>query len=80
MWSDKDKVWTHFRMDILSTSKEDGSFLANYLRYSGMQKLHTPTLEIVDLQRYKIISQQKKVGIALRERTDTPFVFVIGKN
>jgi len=80
MWSGKNKVWTHFRMDILSTSKEDGTMLANYLRYSGMQKLHTSALEVIDLQRYKIISQKTKVNIALQNRTDTPFIFIIGKN
>jgi hypothetical protein len=34
----------------------------------------------MDLQRYKLIKQEKKVKAALRDRLNVPFVFLVGKN
>jgi hypothetical protein len=55
-------------------------FLASFLRHNSNSKNYISSLEIIDLQKYKIIKQDAKVRVALRERANIPFVFVVGKN
>ncbi len=80
MWSGEHKVWIQHRSDILATDKDDALFLAKYIKVTAIAKTYVSALEVIDLQRYKIINRRVKVQIALRERTDMPFVFVVGKN
>ncbi|RYE26068.1 MAG: hypothetical protein EOP51_01905 [Sphingobacteriales bacterium] len=80
MWSKQHKVWIQFRGDILATDKEEGQFLATHLRASAIARTYVGSLEIIDLQKYRLITRTVKVKIALRERMDTPFVFAVGKN
>ncbi|MES2701363.1 MAG: hypothetical protein V4649_01935 [Bacteroidota bacterium] len=55
-------------------------FLASYLRYTDLSKNYASAMEVIDLQRYRVIKQDTKVRIALRDRLHIPFVFVVGKN
>ena len=82
MWSGEkhNKVWIHFRTDILATGWQEGDYLAQYIRTSAISKSYLTSLEVIDLQRYKIITRKVKVKVALNERIHTPFVFAVGKN
>lgn len=80
MWDRRNKVWLQFRRDIISADIPSGIFLADYLRHVAIQRIHTHHLEIIDLQRYKVISTPKKVRAALTERSEIPFIFITGKN
>lgn len=80
MWNGQDKVWLKYRKDIIAADTPSASFLSSYLRQMAIHKTYHSHLEVIDLQRYKIIKQEPKVKIALRERSTIPFVFVIGKN
>ncbi|RYD55535.1 MAG: hypothetical protein EOP56_15590 [Sphingobacteriales bacterium] len=79
MWGE-DKVWLHYRKDIMAADMSAASFLSGYLRNLTVTRLYTNNLEVIDLQKYKVIKQAPKVHTALRERTTVPFVFVVGKN
>jgi hypothetical protein len=80
MWSGQDKVWLHYIKDIMAADVYSAVFLASYLRYTSMSKSYIATMEIIDLQKYKIITQKNKVRKALKERKDVPFVFPFYKN
>lgn len=77
---DRNKVWLHYVKNIIAADVPSAVFLASYLRYTGISKEYAVALEIIDLQKYKVIRQAAKVRIALRERLHIPFVFVVGKN
>jgi hypothetical protein len=76
----KNKFWLHYVKNIIAADVPSAVFLASYLRYTDISKEYIGSLEIIDLQKYKVIGQRKKVAIALQERAKIPFVFVVGKN
>ncbi len=80
MWRGQQKTWIHYRNDIVASDVNTAIFLSAYLRQVSIHRLYTNTMEIADLQRYKLIKQSRKVGIAVRERLGIPFVFAINKN
>jgi hypothetical protein len=80
MWSGHDKVWLHYLKDIIAADIYSAVFLASYLRYTGMNKSYISTLEVIDLQKYKVIRQKAKVRKSLKEKKGMPFIFVICKN
>jgi hypothetical protein len=80
MWSGSNKVWLQHRKDIMAAETADGKFLADYLRFMTLNRSYISNIEVVDLQRYRVIKEQNKVRIALAQRIDVPFVFIIGKN
>lgn len=80
MWQGQHKAWLQFRMDILATDIASGVFLSDYLRHVSIHDIHTHSLEIADLQRYKLLKKPQKVKIMLRDRVYVPFIFVFGKN
>lgn len=79
MWRGN-KVWLHYVKNIIAADVPSAVFLASYLRYSGITKDYASYLEIIDLQKYKVIKKTAKVQAALRDRVHIPFIFVVGKN
>jgi len=80
MWQGQDKTWLHYVKDIIAADVYSAVFLASYLRQGTLRRSYLPALEVIDLQKYKVVTDVKKVGKALRERMHIPFVFVVGKN
>ncbi len=80
MWSGQQKTWIHYRNDIVASDVNTAIFLSGYLRQVSIHRLYVNSMEIADLQRYKLIKEHKKVNMAIRERLKTPFVFTINKN
>ncbi|MBS1782820.1 MAG: hypothetical protein JSS78_07125 [Bacteroidetes bacterium] len=80
MWKKDNKVWLQWEDNILATDVFEGVFLAAFLQHVKQQRLYTFQLEIIDLQRYKILTKPKIVYQAIRERAKEPFVFIFGKN
>jgi len=80
MWSGQNKVWLHYIKDIIAADVYSAVFLASFLRHSAIHKTYIPSLEVIDLQKYKVHRQPAKVRQALKERVHIPFVFVVGKN
>jgi hypothetical protein len=79
MWQDN-KMWLHYVKNIMAADVPSAVFLASYLKYSALRKDYVSYLEVIDLQKYRIIRQPPKVRLALRDRAKIPFVFVVGKN
>ena len=81
MWSNKkDKTWMHYIHDIIAADVASGVFLAHYLRQLRLSRNYVHSLEIVDLQRYKMISKPAKVKASIHSVNEDSFVFVVGKN
>jgi hypothetical protein len=74
------KTWMHYVKDIIASDVYSAVFLASYIRVAHTSKSYADAMEVVDLQKYKILKQPLKVRQAILERKDVPFVFVIGKN
>lgn len=79
MWQ-KNKTWLHYNNNIIAADISSAVFLAFYLQRCRITKNYASSLEIIDLQKYKVIKQEGKVRIALRERIGIPFIFIAGKN
>ena len=76
----ENKVWLHYVKNIIAADVSSAVFLASYLRYAGISKEYADALEIIDLQKYKVIKKAGKVREALDAKKNFPFVFVVGKN
>jgi len=70
----------HYLNDIIASDLHSAAFLSSWLRNAVMTRHYTHYLEVIDLQKYKIIRKNPAVRIAIRNRSDIPFVFVISKN
>lgn len=79
MWHGN-QVWLHYVKNIIAADVSSAVFLASFLRHAEMNKTHAATLEIIDLQKYKVIKNENKIRSALRDRVNVPFVFVVAKN
>ncbi len=79
MWN-QNKAWLHYVKNIIAADVSSAVFLSSYLNYMTNSRCYLTALEIVDLQKYKIIKDSNKLRSALRERTKVPFVFVVCKN
>jgi hypothetical protein len=80
MWRRNNKVWTRYGKSIVAVDTEAVYFLEDYLRFISMNRSYLNTIEVYDLQNYKLIKKHKKVGSALREKVNTPFIFFGYKN
>lgn len=80
MWGKKDKVWMHYIHDIIASDVASGVFLAHFLRQVRITRDYINSLEIVDLQRYRMIRKPAKVLAAIGLSQESSFVFVISKN
>jgi hypothetical protein len=76
----KNHVWLHYVKNIIAADVPSAVFLASYMRYNHISKNYASAVEIIDLQKYKVIRQAPKVRAALRDRIRVPFVFMVGKN
>lgn len=79
MWQG-DKLWIHYSKDIIAADVQDAILLKSFLRHNSIFRLYAQHLEIIDLQRYKVYKDAKKVRSQLSERASVPFVFIVGKN
>lgn len=80
MWSGQDKVWVHYVKHIIAADINSAAMLGIYIRQMSLSKTYLPYLEVIDLQKYKMIKDINKVRKALSERANLPFIFVICKN
>lgn len=80
MWGKQNKVWTRYQQDALATDLLAAVVLLGYMRFVGLKKAPGYTMEVADLQRYKIIRKPAKVRQAIKESSRAPFVFAYGLN
>jgi len=79
MWY-RNRVWIHYVKNIVAADMNSAVFLASWLRRITIKKEHLSTLEIYDLQRYKVIRNTAKMKGSLREKMNKPFIFMACKN
>ena len=79
MWQGEN-TWLHYVKNIIAADVPSAVFLSSFLRALNISKNYAATLEVIDLQKYKIISSRNKVLISLNKATYTPFIFIVGKN
>ncbi len=79
MWREEN-IWHNYVKNIIAADRKSAFFLATYLQLNNMNKNHVASLEVIDLQRYKVIKKKNKVRAALNDAVNTPFVFFVGKN
>lgn len=79
MWQEEN-IWIHYVKNIIAADVSSAIFLASYLRRSNMNKSYVAHLEVIDLQKYKVIKKKNKVRAALNDAMNTPFIFFVGKN
>lgn len=80
MWSGQDKVWVHYVKHIIAADIDSAAMLGIYIRQMSLTKSYIPYLEVIDLQKYKLIKDKDKVRKALNERGNMPFIFIACKN
>ena len=76
----KKRVWQHFVRNIIATDAPSAGFLSSYLRYTDLSKNYASSLEVMDLQKYKIIKKSDKVLSTIFRRSHIPFIFIVCKN
>jgi hypothetical protein len=79
MWN-RDRVWNRYVKNIVAVDKPTAIFLAAYIRRTDINKDYVSTIEIFDLQQYKVISKAAKVRGVLRDKLNKPFIFIACKN
>jgi hypothetical protein len=80
MWGRRNKTWLHYQRNIIAADVYAAVFLSAYTRHAAIQRLHTWQMEVMDLQKYKLIKKPAKVHLAMKDRAEEPFVFIVGKN
>lgn len=70
----------HYLHDIIAADVASGVFLAQFMRRLRITRKFIDPLEVIDLQRYRIIKKPAKVSAILNDIHNESFVFVIGKN
>jgi hypothetical protein len=79
MWY-KNRVWIHYLKNIIAADMRSAVFLSTYLRRIGLGNDNKRVHEVYDLQKYKVIRDASKVRGSLREKLNTPFIFMACKN
>jgi len=79
MWRGE-QDWLHYIKNIIAADLPSAVFLASYLRQVGNNNNYFETLEVIDINKGKIISNPTKVQSILHKHANKPFLFVVGKN
>ncbi len=79
MWQGEN-IWLKYVKNIIAADMSSAIFLASFLRRSNMNKSYVASLEVIDLQKYKVIKKKNKVRAAINDAVNTPFIFFVGKN
>ncbi len=77
MWDNGDKVWEHHKEGILATDANTAKLLHEYLKFVRISRSYAQHMEIIDLQRYKVERNARKVKQALGDgQHKEPFIFI----
>lgn len=80
MWGHNNKVWLAYKKGLLATNAESAAFLSGYLRNMLINRTYLTALEVLDLQKYKVVKSPPKLKQAINERLEIPFVFLSCNN
>lgn len=80
MWFNNKHIWLHYAKDILAADEGSARFLQRYLYFANIYRAHFSVMEVIDLQKYKIVRHPRKVKQSVKERLHIPFVFLSCNN
>jgi hypothetical protein len=66
MYPKKIKYWRYFDKDILSETRGNAIQLEAFLKWVGINRAHLGSMEIIDLQKYRLVKQNNKIAALLR--------------
>jgi hypothetical protein len=79
LWKRK-QIWKYFDTGLIALKYQDAKFLKDWYFKVAVSGKIADSFELIDLQRYKIVSAKKKVQLAMSESKNSPFVFFACKN
>ena len=80
MWQDSNHIWFHYSTGILASDDVSAMFLQRYMQFLTINRAHFSVMEVMDLQKYRLIKDIRKVKKAVNERLSIPFVFLACRN
>ena len=81
MFGRSEKIWKQYPQNIAAVSNREALYLLHYMAYVEITKCHLRVTEVLDLQRYRVINNKKKVSkILSRAEKNNVFLFPVNKN
>jgi hypothetical protein len=76
----KERVWKRFAGNAVATDEAEAVFLAGFVKDVEIKRIFLRTIEVADLQHYRLLKAGRKVDKVLSVKKRDPFVFVLHKN
>lgn len=80
MWQDNNHIWFHYSPGILASDDMSARFIQRYMKFLIINRAHFSVMEVMDLQKYRVIKDIRKVKKAVNKRLTIPFVFLSCRN
>ena len=76
-----EKIWLRFPQDIIAAGGNEANYLAWFLRWTYISRTYLRYLEVIDLQRYRLVTRKNKIYSIIRNgQADQTFIFIVNKN
>lgn len=76
-----ERIWFKFEQDIIAVNESGALALLFFLRQSQRMGISYTSMEIIDLQRYKLVTKKNMVRSMLHlSEKDKAFIFPVCKN
>ncbi len=76
----KERVWKRFTGNAIATDETEAVFLTRFTKETEMKRAFVRTIEVADLQHYRLVKDIRKVDKVLSAQKRDPFVFAVSKN
>ncbi len=82
MFQRSKRIWKQYTQNISAVNHQEALYLLHYLTFMQITRNYLNFIEIIDLQRYRIVKDKKKVHKFLsRSAKDAPhFLFPVNMN
>ncbi len=82
MYSHSKGIWKQYTRNIAAVNHQEALYLLHYLTFMQITRNYLQLTEIVDLQRYRLIKDKKKIHRILLQNPKeiSSFLFPINKN
>jgi hypothetical protein len=81
MFRRSEQIWKQYPQNITAVNNKEAVYLLHYISYVRITRCHLSLVEIIDLQRYRIVRQKNQVSklLSLPEKKRL-FLFPVNKN
>lgn len=81
MFRRSEQIWKQYPQHITAVSNKEAVYLLHYISYLRITRCHLALIEIVDLQRYRLIRKRHQISkfLSLPEK-ERLFLFPVNKN